>query len=146
MMSTHNTRGGCWWYSSRGWTFSPISCNMLLLCDRWQQRCSLTEWHLTWRCIWSRCVELNSSVQKKWHPLTFISTYWLFMETKEWMRAQWGCGWCISAVATAMWRTSHAPGNHVDFYEHSMLTVVTMLKNRVLYLRIFSTEQLLRSL
>jgi len=26
IMSAHNTRGGCWWYGSRGWTFVPIFC------------------------------------------------------------------------------------------------------------------------
>ena len=34
----HDVRGGCWRYSSRGWTFPPISHYILLLCDRWQQR------------------------------------------------------------------------------------------------------------
>jgi len=28
---------------------------------------------------------------------------WIFM----WMWAQWGSGWCISAVETVMWNTSH---------------------------------------
>jgi len=26
MMLAHGIRGGCWWYSSRGWTFPPIFC------------------------------------------------------------------------------------------------------------------------
>ena len=66
------TRGGCWWCSNRGWTFPPIPHYILLLCDRWQQRGSLTEWLLTWKCIWSKGVEFDSSMWKKWHPLTFI--------------------------------------------------------------------------
>ena len=31
---------------SRGWTFPPIFCYMLLPFDRWQQRSRLTKWHL----------------------------------------------------------------------------------------------------
>ena len=30
--------------------------------DRWQQRGSPTEWRLTWKCLWSKGVELNSSM------------------------------------------------------------------------------------
>ena len=73
MMSAHNIRGGCWWDGSRGWTFPPAFHGMLLLCDRWQQRGTLTEWRLTWKCGWSKAVELNSSMQKKWPLLTFIN-------------------------------------------------------------------------
>jgi len=29
----------------------PISCYILLLHDRWQQRGSLTKWHLKQRCV-----------------------------------------------------------------------------------------------
>ena len=65
IMLAHNIRGGCWWYGSRGWTFPPISHYVLLLCDRWQQRGTLTEWHLTWECVWSEGVSLNSSIWKK---------------------------------------------------------------------------------
>ena len=62
---------------------------------------SLRVWHLTWKCIWSKDVSLTSSMQKKWHSLTFIDTCWMLMETKQWMLAQWGGGWCVSAVVTA---------------------------------------------
>jgi len=27
--------------------------------------------------------------RKKWHPLTFISACWMFMDTKQWMWTQW---------------------------------------------------------
>jgi len=54
---THDIRGE-WWYGSRGWTFLTLLCYMLLPCDRWQQRGSLTEWHLTWKCMWSKGVAL----------------------------------------------------------------------------------------
>jgi len=46
----------CRWDGSRDWTFPPIFHYLLLSCDRWQQRGSLTEWHLTWKGIWSRSV------------------------------------------------------------------------------------------
>ena len=48
IMSVH--RGKCCWYGSRCWTFTPIFGYRLLLHKRWQQRGSLTEWHLTWKC------------------------------------------------------------------------------------------------
>ena len=66
-------RDRCWWYGSRGWTFPPISHYMLLLCDKWQQRGSLTEWCLTGKCVWIKGVSLNFSMQKKQYPLTSIS-------------------------------------------------------------------------
>ena len=66
IMVVHNHRGGCWCYGSRGRTFLSIFCYILFLHDRWQQRSSLTEWHLTWNCIWSKGVSLNSPMWKKW--------------------------------------------------------------------------------
>jgi len=51
---------------SRGWILTPISHCVLLLCDRWQQRGSLTEWQLTWKRGWSKGVGLNSPMQKEW--------------------------------------------------------------------------------
>ncbi len=78
IMLAHNIRGGCWWYGSRGWTFPPISHYklLLLLCDRWQQRSSLTEWRLIWKCIWSKGASLKSSMWKTWHPLTLVWHLW----------------------------------------------------------------------
>ena len=101
-MMAHNVRGGCWRYGSRGWTFPPILRYMLLLHDRWQQRGSLSKWCLTWKYHWRKSMSLNSSMRKKWHPLTFINISWTFAENNQWMWAQWGSGWCVSAVATAV--------------------------------------------
>ena len=98
IMLTHNIRDECWWYSSRGWIFPSVFHYMLLLCDRWQQRGTLTEWCLTWKCIWSKGMPLKFSMWKKWHPLTFTDSCWTFMETEHWMWAQWGSGCCVSAV------------------------------------------------
>ena len=93
----HSVRGRCWSYSSRGWTFLPIFQYILLLCDRWQQRGSLTQWHLTWKCRWSNSVEINSSLWKKWHPLAFIDAFGMFMETKQCMVVQWKMD-CMSNI------------------------------------------------
>jgi len=87
-------------YGSRGCTLPPTYCSILLPCDRWQQRGSLTEWWLTWKCRWSKGASLNSPMWKKWHPLTSINACWTFKETKQWMWAQWAGGWCVSAVMT----------------------------------------------
>jgi len=63
IMSIHN--GRCWWYSSRGWTLPPTFHYMLLLCNRQQQRGTLMEWHLAWKCVGSKGVSVNSSMWKK---------------------------------------------------------------------------------
>ena len=119
LMLSYNVRGRWCWYGSSSSSFPPISCRMLLSsCDTWQQRGSLTKWCLTWKCIKSKGVSLNSFMWKKWHPLTFINTCSTLMETKKWMsRGGW---YCISAVATATLKTSEALGGHIDFYETSM--------------------------
>lgn len=94
--------------------------------------------------VWmkQRCVSLSSS-QKKWHPVTF-------METNQWMWAQWGGGWCVSVVESATGKTSPVGGSHADFfYKHGIqalghcwckgqLMVVAILKNSTLHLRICS--------
>ena len=75
---SHNIRGGCWWYCSRAWTFPPVSHYVLLLRGRRQQRGTLTKWCLTWRCVWSKGMELSFSMWEK-HPLTFTDACWTFM-------------------------------------------------------------------
>ena len=114
-MLPHNVRNGQWWYgrkvppiqlpllSNRHYpTLLPMFCYMLSLCDRQQQRGTRTKWCPTWKCVWNKGVSLNSlHAEKKWYPLTFSAACWPFMETKQWMWAQWGSGWCVSAVATA---------------------------------------------
>ena len=61
IMLAHNIRSRCWWYDSRSWKFPPIS-NILLPCNRWQQRYNLTEWRLTWKC--QSCVTEQLHVEK----------------------------------------------------------------------------------
>lgn len=55
IMLAHGIRGR-WWHGSRGWTFLLISHYILLLCDEWQQRGSLTIWCLTRKSIWRKSV------------------------------------------------------------------------------------------
>ena len=51
----------------------------------WQQRGSLTKWHLIWKSIWNKGMLLNSSYEEKIAStmivtLTFINTCWAFMD------------------------------------------------------------------
>ena len=110
IMSARNIRDRCWWHGRRAWMFPPVSHYILLLCNRWQQRGGLTKWPLIWKGRRSKGVSLSSSMQKKWHPFTFMKTCWMFMETQQCKWAQSGGGWCISAVMTTMWKTSYEYG------------------------------------
>jgi len=104
-----------------------LSANIPLNCVPewwWQQRDSLTKWCLTWKCIQSKGVSLNSHMKKKLHPLTFIDTCWAFVEAEQWMLGQWGGRWCVLAVVTVTWKTKHAPSSHEDFYDHRMQALV----------------------
>jgi len=85
MMLASAVGSTCWWYGSRGWTFPPVTHCVLLLCDRWQRRSSLTsdteareanmwDWIPLWRKNGTRC---------HW-------AWWMLMETKGWLRAQPG--------------------------------------------------------
>ena len=73
MMLAHDMRGGYRWYGSRGWTFPPVFLYILLLCDRWQQRGSLTKWYLTWSMYETKgkkCTPLHSLMlaEALWSP------------------------------------------------------------------------------
>ena len=130
IMLAPDIRGGCWWYISRDWIFPPIIHYILLLCDRWQQRDSLTKWHLTRKCVWRKGASLSSSMWKKLHPLTFTDTCWMFMETRQWMWAQWGDEWCVSIMATTMWKTNHIPDSHTQLSHHKMRCVLTSFQRQ----------------
>jgi len=50
----------------------------------WQLKLSFSDvllpsdrWHLMWKCVWSKGVSLNFSMQKKLHSLTFTDTCWI---------------------------------------------------------------------
>jgi len=98
ILLAHDVRGRCWWFGGRGWTFPSISRSVSLTGDIWQQRGILTQWCLMWKCIWSKGVSLNSSMQKHWHPRTCIDACCTVMVSRQWKWARWGGGWCISAV------------------------------------------------
>jgi len=76
IMLAHEVRCGFWRYGSGGWTFPQIFHYILLLCSRWQQRGSLTEWCQTWKWVWSKGMELNSSIWKKFAP---IDIHWCLL-------------------------------------------------------------------
>ena len=90
------------------------------------------------KCWWYgwRGMSLNSSMRKKWHSLTFTNTCWTFMETKQWMWAQWWGGWCISAVTVRVGHL-HWPQTVTSvacryIFISAYLMVVAMMKNSVL--------------
>jgi len=124
-----------WWYGSRSWTFWPIFHYILLPCNRWQQKGSLTKWHLTWRSVWSKGVEVNSSMLKKWHSWTFTDTCWTLMEIKQRMTEQRSSGWCVSAVAIAMWKISHVLDSHALLSHHKMKSILISSSSRISRLR-----------
>ena len=106
MTLVRNVRSRCWWYGSRGWTFQPKFCSMVLPCDRWQQRGSLTQWHLTGKRVWSKAASLKSLTRKKWHQLTFFAAWWMFIETKHWEHSEVVAG-VFQAVETETGKMSH---------------------------------------
>ena len=119
--------------------FPPIFHYILLPCDRWQQRGSVTKWHLTRKCVWIKVCRGIPPCRKKWHLLTFTDACWIFQEIRQWMWAQWGGGCCVSAMATMTWKTNLVPSGHADFCKcniqavvdhcwNAQLMVVTMLK------------------
>ena len=115
-MLAHDVRDRCWC-----WTFQIIFHYSLLLCDRQQQRGSLTKWHLTWKCVWMKGNWIPSC--RKMAPTDIHQFSWAFMESKQWMWAQWGSGWCVSAVATATWKTIHVLDGHVQLSPYEMKSV-----------------------
>ena len=118
MMLAHNIT---WcWYGGRGWTFPPVFHYILFLCDRWQQRGSLTKWYLAWECVWNKGMELNSSLLKKWHSLTFIEMLAEHSWRPNSVCEQWGGGWSVSAAVTTTWKASHVLNGCAVFCGHSM--------------------------
>ena len=97
--------------------FPLIFHYILLLGEKWQQRGSLTKWHLTWKCIWEQRyitevlhVEKIARAECLWRPNRGCE----YSETES----------CISAVATMTWKKSHVSDSHADFYEHGTQILV----------------------
>ena len=146
-MFVHYVRGECWWYDSRGWTFPPIFCYILLLSNRWQQRCSLTKWHLTFMSC--KSVSLNFSMQKKncthGHSSTLAECLWrphsVYRHTRWWVV-------CFSNGNSDVKDKPHFKqlcrflqawhAGSCSSLANAELVVLTMLKNSSLYLRMCS--------
>ena len=89
IMLAHNIRDRCWWDDNRGWTFPPVFHYMLLSRDRWQQRGILTEWHLIWRCLWSKGVEFlhaekMASIDIHGYLLSIYGDQTVYLSTVRW--------------------------------------------------------------
>ena len=100
---------------SRDWTFLPKFSYIFLLCDRWQQRSSLTQWCLTWKCTWGKGVSLNSFMWKKtahvnihWHLLNINGEPAMDVSTVRWWVGHFSSSW------QRQWVTSTG----ADCYEH----------------------------
>ena len=104
----HNIRGGCLWQQRLNLP-TNIPLHFVAL---WQYGSRGAVWQNGFwhgRAYKARISNWIPPYRKKWHLLTLIDDCWMFQETKQWMWAQWGGGQCISAVVTAMWKTSHVP-------------------------------------
>ena len=122
MILAHNVRGGCQWYGSRGWTFPPIFHYILLLCDRWQQRGSLTKWCQPWKCIWSNSVSMNSSMQKKMAPTDIP---WCLLNVY---------GYQTVDVGTVRWWVVHFSSGDSDLRSSPLVQVLTCMACRLLFI------------
>ena len=85
IMLAHDVRGGCWWYGSRLNLPAKIPLHFVSM---WQIAAG-GQSDNTVSDMEVYVKELNSSMRKKMHLLTFINPCWVFMETKQWMWAQW---------------------------------------------------------
>ena len=106
---------------------SLLLCNTIIslvqylyTCLPYRLGCGWTWWSLrsfpTWVILWhlkqrSRTEFFHAD---KWHPLMLAE----HLETLQWMRAQWGNGWCVSAVVT-----SHILDRYVYLSHHKMRIV-----------------------
>ena len=115
-------------------TFPPIFHYVILPCNRWQQRGSLTKWGLMWKCGWSKGVSLNSSMWKKCHPLTSVSACSTLLKTKQcehsgivggafqqWWQQQWVTSACtafykhgLQALVHCWWKCRANGGDYVE--------------------------------
>ena len=125
-MLAQNDKSRCWWDGSRGWTFPLIFRNILLSCDRWQQRGCLTNWLLTWKSVWSKGVELNFSMRKQLHPLTFISE----------------CLWRSNSGGSAVrWWVVHFSSGDSDSGSPLLVQVVTSMACSLLFIAVDHVEK-----
>lgn len=139
ILLAHGLGARHWWYGSRGWRFPPLFYYMLLQCDSWQADNMVPgmEEHMKQRDVhWIPSLgEKNSS------------THRMFVETRQWMWAQWAV--CSTNGNSNMEDELHSrwpctavtPRNESWFRHSAQLMVVIMLKYFVLQLRICSIKE-----
>ena len=123
ILLAHNFRGGCWWYGSGGWAFQLVFHYILLPCNRWQHWGSLTKWHQTWKCVWSKSVSLNYTTWKKWHPLTSA------MFSEQWWRPDSGCEFSEVVGGVFQWWWQCITYTGMNLYEHGIQVLFMADKN-----------------
>ena len=65
-------------------------------------------------------------MEKKLHSLTPSSVFAECMETNQWMRAQWGGGWCVSAMVIVD-HLYHVLDSHANVHERGMQAFFPLL-------------------
>ena len=95
---------------------------MLLPCDRWQQRGTLTEWRLTWKSIWRKGVEFNSSMRKKVTPVD-IQQHLLNIYGDQ-----------AVDVSTVRWWVMHSSSGDCDSRSPLLVQIVTKAACRLLFI------------
>ena len=95
-MLAHNIRGGFWWHGSRDLIYIP---SILLLRYRWQERGSLTKWHL----IWKMKQRFNSSIWKKKKKNVITDIHWCLLSIYWDQR--------VEVVAVRWWVVHFSSGN-----------------------------------
>jgi len=110
-----------------------MSHYVLLPCYSWQQRSNLTEWCLTWKCMWSNRGPLNSSMRTKMVPIGIhqhlLNTYG--DQTVDISTVRWR--WYVSAVVTVLWKPSHVPDGHVQLSQHEINSISIRSSIRISY-------------
>ena len=116
MMLSHDFRGRCWWYGSRGWTFPPVSHCILLLCDSQGRRalCQNGVWHGSVyegkACHWIPPCGKNCT---HWHSLMLAERLW---------RPNSGCEHSELMVGAFQqwWQWHWVTSASADSYKHNM--------------------------
>ena len=102
VMLAHHVRGRCLWYGSWSWTNIPTSVPFHVVAVWRMAAEGQSDRMVSDMEVWmeQRCDTEFFHVEKL-APINIHNTCWMFMETKQWMWAQWGSGRCISAVANS---------------------------------------------
>ena len=117
IMLADNIRGGCWWYSSRCWTFYQysiaFSCCVIdgSIGAGWHNGIWHGSAYETKMCHWIPPCRDNFTY---WHSLTLAEHCWRQSSGCELSE---GVG---SAFLQMTLKISHIPDSHADFYEHDM--------------------------